>query len=172
MSHGGEYRIRRSNTLMPTDQLDPIFINSISPTCQSEHRCDAVVLSGASKNPNFYGVATAAVSGRTMVAPCANPTCNCTFPLFSQWKEHVSFYGRDGDENPEPTIVERRYYKKPYEAGMKVFMLETDDVDPRSRTDPPKRRIEYNLAGRRMCRIVCLWTVLTLATEIPSSCFL
>ena len=30
---------------------------------------------------------------------------------------------------------------------MTVFMLETDDVDPRSRTDPAKRRIEYSLAG-------------------------
>jgi len=34
MSHGGEYLIRLSDTLMPTDRLDPIFINSVSPTCE------------------------------------------------------------------------------------------------------------------------------------------
>jgi len=82
-----------------------------------------------------------------MIATCANPTCNAPFRYFRSGKEQVSSYGRDRDENRCRLSRSGEITKKPYEAGMKVFMLETDNVDPRSRTDFPKRRIEYNLPG-------------------------
>ena len=63
------------------------------------------------KESEVYGPCSGnCVSGRTMIATCANPACNEPFRYF-----------RSG----------------------KIFMLEANDLDPGSKTDPSKRGIEY-----------------------------
>jgi hypothetical protein len=111
ISHAGEGLIRRSDTMMPTDRLDLIVTG-----LRFAHRellRDRRGLSCTSKNPrirSLWACCGNCVSGRTMIATCANPACN----------------------------VPLRYFR-----SGKIFMLETNEVGPRSRTDAPKRRIEY-----------------------------
>ena len=68
MSHGGEYLIRPSDTLMPTDRLDPIFINSVSPTCQSEHLRHRGLIPRFEEPELLWSCGGNAVSGEDLIA--------------------------------------------------------------------------------------------------------
>ena len=113
----GQPRRRRprspSDTLMPTERLDPIVTYAPFRLSVRVNSATGVVCPAPQRIRSLCACSGSCVSGRTMIATCANPACNEPFRYF-----------RSG----------------------KIFMLETidaNDLDPGSRTDPSKRRIEY-----------------------------
>ena len=98
--------IRRSDTLTPPDRLDAIVTRlPFRSSVRVNTSATSVVCPAPQRVRSLWACSGNCVSGRTMIATCANPACNVPFRYF-----------RSG----------------------KIFMLEANDVDPRSRTDPPK----------------------------------
>jgi hypothetical protein len=92
---GGDL-IRRSDTIMPTDRLD------LLPPDSGSLIATGVVCPAPQRIRSLWACCSNRVSGRTMIAACANPARNKSCRYF-----------RNG----------------------KIFMLETSDVDSRSRRE-------------------------------------